>query len=35
VSYRVNRARPNFYDRLTYFGLERAWVTALDDAERG
>ncbi len=35
VRYRVSRARPNFHDRLTYFGLERAWTTALDDAERG
>jgi pilus assembly protein CpaF len=35
VRYRVNRARPNFHDRLSYFGLERAWTTALDEAERG
>ncbi|WP_114911788.1 CpaF family protein [Acidibrevibacterium fodinaquatile] len=35
VRYRVSRARPNFHDRLSYFGLERAWTTALDEAERG
>ena len=35
VGYRVNRARPNFHDRLTYFGLERSWASALDEAERG
>ncbi len=35
VRYRISRARPFFHDRLTYFGLERAWATALDDAERG
>jgi pilus assembly protein CpaF len=32
--YRVSRARPSFYDRLSYFGLERLWSTALESAER-
>ena len=32
--YRVNRARPSFFDRLSYFGLQRAWGAALDEAER-
>jgi pilus assembly protein CpaF len=29
--YRTNRARPNFFDRLIYFGLDRAWINALDE----
>ena len=32
--WRVNRAHPSFYDRLVYFGLERAWQAAVGDAER-
>ncbi|WP_419898748.1 CpaF family protein [Roseomonas sp. USHLN139] len=32
--YKVSRARPAFHDRLTYFGLERAWASALGEAER-
>jgi pilus assembly protein CpaF len=32
--YRVSRSRPSFNNRLTYFGLERAWNAALEDAER-
>ena len=32
--YRVSRARPTFHDRLAYFGLDRAWSTALEEAER-
>ncbi len=31
--YRVNRARPSFHRRLTYFGLDRAWNTALEDTD--
>jgi pilus assembly protein CpaF len=31
--YRVNRARPSFHQRLAYFGLDRAWATALEEAE--
>jgi pilus assembly protein CpaF len=31
--YRVNRARPSFHQRLTYFGLDRAWSSALEEAE--
>ncbi len=33
-SYRVSRARPNFHERLAYFGLDRAWATTLEEAER-
>ena len=32
--YVVNRARPSFFEALTYFQLDRAWTTALDEAER-
>jgi pilus assembly protein CpaF len=32
--YRVSRSRPGFQNRLTYFGLDRAWNAALEDAER-
>ena len=32
--YRVSRTRPSFHERLTYFQLDRAWVAALEDAER-
>jgi pilus assembly protein CpaF len=31
--YRVNRAKPSFHQRLTYFGLDRAWTSALEEAE--
>jgi pilus assembly protein CpaF len=31
--YRVNRARPSFHQRLSYFGLDRAWTAALEEAE--
>jgi|BEDMetMinimDraft_2_1075160.scaffolds.fasta_scaffold04604_2 pilus assembly protein CpaF len=31
--YRISRARPGFYDRLVYYGLDRAWNAALDEAE--
>ncbi len=34
ATYRVSRARPAFNDRLAYFGLDRAWATTLEDAER-
>ena len=33
-SYRVGRGRPSFQDRLVYFGLDRAWTSALEAAER-
>ncbi len=33
-AYRVSRARPNFHERLAYFGLDRAWATTLEEAER-
>jgi len=32
--YRVSRMRPGFMQRLTYFGLDRAWLSALEDADR-
>jgi pilus assembly protein CpaF len=31
--YRINRARPSFHQRLSYFGLDRAWATALEDTD--
>ncbi|MBX9593211.1 MAG: CpaF family protein [Roseomonas sp.] len=34
VRWRVNRARPSFSERLAYFGLERAWMAAFDEADR-
>jgi pilus assembly protein CpaF len=30
--YQINRARPSFHARLSYFGLDRAWAEALDEA---
>lgn len=32
--WRVNRTHPGFYERLVYFNLERAWMGALEEAER-
>jgi pilus assembly protein CpaF len=32
--YRVSRIRPACLQRLTYFGVERAWMAALEDADR-
>ncbi len=32
--YDVNRSRPSFFDRLGYFGLQRAWNTAIGEADR-
>ena len=32
--YRVSRARPSFQDTLTYFQLDRAWATAMEEAPR-
>ena len=29
--YRTSRSKPSFYQRLAYFGLERAWITALEE----
>ena len=31
--YRCSRARPGFHQRLAYFGLDRAWFTAMEEAE--
>ena len=33
-AYKVSRARPGFQSRLQYFGLERAWAAAMEEAER-
>ena len=33
-TYRVGRGRPSFQDRLVYFGLDRAWNTTVEAAER-
>jgi pilus assembly protein CpaF len=32
--YRVSRMRPAFLQRLTYFGVDRAWMSALEEADR-
>jgi pilus assembly protein CpaF len=32
--YRVSRIRPACLQRLTYFGVERAWMSALEEADR-
>jgi pilus assembly protein CpaF len=31
--YKINRARPSFHHRLSYFGLDRAWLQALEGSE--
>jgi pilus assembly protein CpaF len=31
--YKINRSRPSFHQRLSYFGLDRAWSAALEDPE--
>jgi pilus assembly protein CpaF len=31
--YKISRARPYFHTRLTYFGLDRAWMAALEEAD--
>ena len=33
VRYKANRSRPSFHTRLAYFGLDRAWQAALEEAE--
>jgi pilus assembly protein CpaF len=30
--YKVSRTRPSFHQRLAYFGLDRAWSAALEEA---
>ena len=30
--YRSSRARPSFHQRLAYFGLDRAWTAAMEEA---
>ncbi len=32
--YKTSRVRPGFSQKLAYFGLDRAWLAALDEAER-
>ena len=32
--YRVSRARPGFQSRLSYFGLDRAWTAAMEEADK-
>ena len=32
--YKVSRARPSFIDRLSYFGLDKVWASALEEAGR-
>ena len=29
--YKVSRSKPSFYERLTYFGLDRAWSAAVEE----
>jgi pilus assembly protein CpaF len=31
--YKAIRSRPAFQSRITYFGLDRTWTAALDEAE--
>jgi pilus assembly protein CpaF len=31
--YKVSRARPSFMARLVYFGLDQAWMAALEEAD--
>jgi pilus assembly protein CpaF len=31
-TYKISRARPGFQSRLQYFGLERAWAAAMEEA---
>jgi pilus assembly protein CpaF len=33
-SYAVSRMRPSFIQRLAYYNLDRAWMAALEDADR-
>ena len=33
--YKVSRVAPSFFRRLSYFGLDRAWRSALDEVEAG
>jgi pilus assembly protein CpaF len=30
--YKVSRSKPSFYERLTYFGLDRAWSAAVEES---
>jgi pilus assembly protein CpaF len=30
-TYKIGRGRPSFWDRLVYFGMDRAWVAAMEE----
>jgi len=30
-SYKIGRGRPSFWERLVYFGMDRAWVAAMEE----
>jgi pilus assembly protein CpaF len=30
--YQINRSRPSFFEKLEYFGLQTAWMSAMEDA---
>jgi hypothetical protein len=30
--YKMNRARPSFFERLSYFELDRAWAAVFEEA---
>jgi pilus assembly protein CpaF len=30
-SYKMGRGRPSFWERLVYFGMDRAWVAAMEE----
>jgi pilus assembly protein CpaF len=30
-TYKIGRGRPSFWDRLVYFGLDKAWVAAMEE----
>ena len=32
--YKVSRTRPKYHERLSYFGLDRAWMAALEETAR-
>ncbi len=32
--YHIDRSQPSFYEKLTYFGLEGAWMQAMEEAAR-
>jgi pilus assembly protein CpaF len=30
-TYKIGRGRPSFWERLVYFGMDRAWVAAMEE----